>query len=212
MTKEPEFHLLILASHSEGRRQLLERLKIPFFQIVIDVDEKEIIQSLQDVNPFQIPIILAREKNNIAREQLKQKGLRYRYLLTADTVILTEDGSVIGKPCDENQALHVLRQLRGKTHQVISSCVIWDSISKSQVEKSSTAHVTFREFSEKALNLYVQSQEPLGKAGAYAIQGAGSFLIQRVEGSIATVIGLPLEEMMELLLDIKNQGSLRSMS
>ncbi len=203
-----KYHPLILASHSTGRKQLLESLNIPFFQFPAKVDEEKIIQSLNNTHPRKIPLILAREKNKVARERLEKEEIAYRYLLTADTVILTENRTILGKPHDEETALQMLKELQGKTHEVISACVMWDTSTQKLIEKISSALVTFRKSSEKALNLYVKSQEPIGKAGGYAIQGAGSFLIEKVEGSVATVIGLPLEELMDILYDIKNQEQL----
>ncbi len=187
---------LILASQSIGRRILIEGLKIPYLVFPVDINEEQIKKSLMTEDPSQLALTLAREKNVAARKQLKKKNISYDLLLTADTIIIDDEGNIFGKPKNETEAFEMLKILQGKTHHVISACVLWNVTTRKQVEKIGRALVTMRKVENDILRWYVNGGEPLGKAGGYAIQGTGSFLIEKIEGSLAAVIGLPFEDIL----------------
>ena len=118
-------------------------------------------------------------------------------LIAADTVVAL-GGDILGKPRDDAEALHMLRRLRGREHTVTSAVsLLWDG----QAEHfSDSAHVRFHDWDDAALAAYVATGEPRDKAGAYAIQGQGAFLVSGIEGSWATVVGLPVGLLAQRLL------------
>ncbi|HIU17212.1 MAG TPA: septum formation protein Maf [Candidatus Avidesulfovibrio excrementigallinarum] len=124
-------------------------------------------------------------------------------ILAADTVVvLPETQTILGKPADEAHALTMLRLLNGRSHHVITGCAIcWnDGTLPRQELFADTATVTFAAWPEPVLAAYACCGEPLDKAGAYAVQGAGSFLIAGITGSWSTVVGLPMPALIQRLL------------
>jgi septum formation protein len=126
-------------------------------------------------------------------------------LLAADTIVCLDD-NIFGKPSGPEHALSMLRLLAGRTHEVITACCLL--LPKLQQEDSFalTSRVTFWDCPENALLAYAHSVEPLDKAGAYAVQGIGSFLIRSIQGSWSNVVGLPISEVLEKLLQYKIIG------
>jgi septum formation protein len=119
-------------------------------------------------------------------------------LLAADTVVVLQ-GTILGKPEDAEQAEHMLCRLRGRTHQVVTAvCLIRTDDGRECVDHETTS-VVFREFDDATLRAYVESREPMDKAGAYGIQGLGAFLSERITGSWSNVVGLPLERLPDCL-------------
>jgi len=114
-------------------------------------------------------------------------------VLAADTSVVL-DGAVLGKPADAAEALEMLRALSGRRHQVMTAVAV-----AGKGDRLVTAAVTFAPASEEALRWYVSTGEPMDKAGAYAVQGIGGFLVERIEGSHSAVVGLPLAETVALL-------------
>ena len=130
---------------------------------------------------------------------------RGQITLAADTaVVLPETSTILGKPADAAHALTMLRQLNGRSHLVITGCAIcWhDGATPQQELFADTATVTFASWPENVLAAYAHCGEPLDKAGAYAIQGAGSFLIASINGSWSTVVGLPMPALIHHLLHL----------
>lgn len=117
-------------------------------------------------------------------------------VLAADTDVALE-GEVLGKPADLRQAREFLRRLSGRTHQVYSSVFVADNDRSQLVTELS--HVTFRRLAERDITAYFAKVNPLDKAGAYAAQGNGADIIERIDGSYTNVIGLPMERTLELL-------------
>jgi len=131
----------------------------------------------------------------LAREKADAVQVRHpdATVLGADTTVVL-DGVVVGKPRDEDEALSMLRRLSGRTHQVMTA------ISVAGVGgRCVTAAVTFAPATEAALRWYVSTGEAMDKAGAYAVQGIGGFLVEHIAGSHSTVVGLPLVETLALL-------------
>ncbi|MFL6543481.1 MAG: Maf family protein [Chthoniobacterales bacterium] len=117
-------------------------------------------------------------------------------VLAADTVVAIDD-RVLGKPADMRAARQYLRQLSGRTHQVYSSIFVADPI-RERI-RSELSHVTFRTLSDNDITAYFGKVNPLDKAGAYAAQGHGVEIIERIDGSYTNVVGLPMERTIELL-------------
>jgi septum formation protein len=121
-------------------------------------------------------------------------------VLGADTVV-TIDGQVLGKPADAADARAMLRKLRGRAHEVITGVAVVDARTGRAERTAVTSRVRMAEFDERVIDDYVATGEPLDKAGAYAIQGAGGALVASWQGSYTNVVGLPLAETARLLAD-----------
>lgn len=118
-------------------------------------------------------------------------------MLAADTIVVLGD-RILGKPRDAADALRTLQELAGRTHEVVTGCAICAPGRKPEVFGVSTL-VTMTPAPVAALAAYVATGEPMDKAGSYAIQGKGGFLVQRIEGSYSNVVGLPVAEVLEAL-------------
>ena len=117
-------------------------------------------------------------------------------VLAADTFIVHE-GEIMGKPHAPEEARRMLRALSGRTHSVITGYSIVDG--QKHISDSVESRVTFRQLTEKEIDEYIASGEPLDKAGAYAIQENGAALVESLEGSLDNVVGLPMDEVSEAL-------------
>jgi septum formation protein len=177
---------LILASQSPRRRALLASLGLDFTGDLADVDET----SLADEAPDSMVCRLCRVKAQAVAE--RHPGAP---ILAADTVVALE-GSLLGKPADAAEAKAMLRALRDRTHQVYTAvCVVTNGELMSRL---SVSHVTMRPYTDEEIDAYVESGDPLDKAGAYAIQGGAAGFVARREGRLDTVVGLPVDLALDL--------------
>jgi septum formation protein len=184
--------MLHLASQSPRRRQLLEQIGVDF--VVLDVDVPE--QRVAGESPQAYVSRVARDK---ARAGLFGLGnLQDAIVLGADTEVVLDD-EVFGKPQDAGAAVAMLRRLSGRTHAVIS--VVWLVSAARERSVECVSQVRFAALDEPAIAAYVATDEPFGKAGAYAIQGRGAALIEHLQGSYSGVMGLPVFETARLLHD-----------
>ncbi len=180
--------MLVLASASPRRRELLTRMGVRFRIEAADVDETSAARFLpEDVAPA-----LAREK----AQKVAQRHAR-AVVLGADTVVVTAEGELLGKPRDAADATRMLRELSGTTQRVITGvCVVSGGVASVETV---TTHVTMRVITADEIDAYVASGEPFGKAGAYAIQETGDRFVTRVDGSWSNVVGLPVERVTAML-------------
>jgi len=192
MERSPTRELVVLASGSPRRRKLLAEAGIPF-QVV-----RPRCPETWGPNepPEDLVVRLAREKAAEVAARL-DPDVR-RVVLASDTVVVL-DGQVLGKPGDAQHALQLLRRLCGRTHRVLTGIAVLEHPAGSRHQRWVESRVTLRSAGEEELGAYVASGEPLDKAGAYALQGAGRRFVQQVEGSESNVIGLPLRETLQLL-------------
>jgi septum formation protein len=116
---------------------------------------------------------------------------RSALVLGADTIVVV-DGEALGKPSDRVEAAAMLRRLRGRTHEVMTGVAVVDAATGREAAQTVTSRVTMRPYSEAEIVEYVATDEPLDKAGAYAIQGRGGALVASLDGSRSNVVGLPL--------------------
>jgi septum formation protein len=190
--------MLHLASQSPRRRQLLEQIGVDF--VVLDVDVPE--QRVAGESPQAYVSRVARDK---ARAGLFGLGnLQDAIVLGADTEVVLDD-EVFGKPQDAGAAVAMLRRLSGRTHAVIS--VVWLVSAARERSVECVSQVRFAALDEPAIAAYVATDEPFGKAGAYAIQGRGAALIEHLQGSYSGVMGLPVFETARLLHDFANPST-----
>ena len=182
---------LILASSSPRRQKFLSDLGIEFSVITADIDETP--------SPGESPDIFALRMAKAKAMAVAKTNPAY-WVIGADTVVTLQDDTILGKPANETEALSMLSQLNNTTHRVMTGlylCCLDKAIETSLIE---TTEVTFTDVQEKALNAYVQTGEPLDKAGGYGIQGLGSFLVKSIHGSCTNVIGLPVSRLVSILL------------
>lgn len=180
---------IILASASPRRKELLSRIVDDF-----EIDPSGIEEDLSlNCSPHELARILATHKaHDVA--QRHSEGL----ILAADTLV-TLDGKVFGKPAHSKEALEMLQVLNGNAHQVITGFTWADVETGRAVVHSVVTLVQFKDNSLSTLEAYVKTDESFDKAGAYAIQGEGGKLVERIEGDYNNVVGLPLEAVKEAL-------------
>ncbi|GAB4571506.1 MAG: Maf family protein [Anaerolineae bacterium] len=181
---------LILASASPRRHQLLSTFNLPFEIITSGIPE----DLPPDLSPEAAARWLARLKAEAVAET-RTEGV----VIGADTIVVLDD-RILGKPQDAEDACAMLRLLRGRTHRVISGVAVFDaSAGRSGATSHVTTRVTMRNYSDDEIAAYVTTGEPMDKAGAYAIQGMGGALVERIEGCYNNVVGFPLCEVAALL-------------
>jgi septum formation protein len=189
---------IYLASQSPRRRQLLEQLGIRHELLLPDPGEDT--ESIETVLPGEAP---ARYVNRVtslkldaALLRLKRRGLPTAPVLCSDTTVAL--GRVIyGKPHDERDAMRMLRELSGATHRVLTCVAVQQG--RKRLQALSDSRVTFATFTPAQIRNYVATGEPLGKAGAYAVQGKAAAYISHISGSYSGIMGLPMHETAQLL-------------
>ncbi len=180
----------ILASGSPRRKRLLEGAGLVFDVVIAPPDVEE------EVAPG-----LEAEEEAMRRAQAKAGCVAEMnpgaLVLGADTVVVL-DGEILGKPSGAGDAARMLGLLSGRTHEVITAFTLLGAGSRQ--EEAVATKVSFRELDEETIARYAESGEPMDKAGAYAIQGMGGSLVDRVEGSYTNVVGLPVPEVLDMLM------------
>ena len=179
--------VLCLASVSPRRRELLSQIGVPHMVSGAEIDEA--VRSGE--TPRQYVTRLAREKALATRRSGQQLPV-----LAADTTVVV-DGRIFGKPEDQAEAVHMLSELSGRSHEVLTAVALADS--PGVAERLSASTVRFRKITPQECIAYWQTGEPRDKAGGYAIQGLGAVFIESLSGSYSGVMGLPLFETGELL-------------
>ena len=176
--------LLLLASNSPRRRQLLTEAGFEFTTIAPVVSEKFDV----DLTLRELTILNAMRKAiSIARAHPGE------IVLAADTLVALND-QIIGKPRDVDEAAAILRRLSGRAHQVCSAVFVCHLTSARSTSFYEISRVWFRRLSDAAIRAYLDKVNPLDKAGAYAAQGSGAEIIARIDGSFTNVVGLPMEK------------------
>ena len=189
---------LILASASPRRAELLRSAGIQFDVVPADVDETP----AADEPAADYTLRVARDK---ARHVAAQHAGDDVAVIGADTEVVIE-GRILGKPRDDHHAAEMLRLLSGTVHDVLTAVVICTA--KEELAEVVTTRVRFVPMTAEEIAWYVRSGEPRGKAGAYAIQGLGARFIDRIEGSWANVVGLPVDTVYRLLNGVSGGGIL----
>lgn len=180
---------IILASTSPRRRELFKKLGVPF-EVVASAYEEDMTLALP---PRELAVYLARGKAEAVAPRYTDA-----IVIGADT-FLVFDGRVIGKPRDAQDAAGMLRGLAGKSHAVVTGFYIIDTAYSIHVADAVESIVHIKELSDDAIAAYIASGEPLDKAGAYAIQGKGAALVDRIEGDYDSIVGLPVGRIGEVL-------------
>lgn len=213
---------IYLASQSPRRQELLTQMGVKFELLLADPSEDA--ESLETQLPNEPGLVyvkrvtlakLAAAKQRLLTKQLKQT-LPSAPILCADTTValMLEDGKeiILGKPTDHQDAKRILQLLSGKTHQVHTAVAVLGNphINDDQPKLLvSSSQVTFKSLSDAEIDAYISTNEPMGKAGAYGIQGIGGCLISTISGSHSGIMGLPLYETSQLMHETGVQFSLR---
>lgn len=182
---------LILASASPRRRRLLTQIQLPFQVVVSDVDEEAMRG-----DPAEMSWSLA-EKKAIQVRPLAGPF----WILGADSVVVISN-RILGKPRDEAEAGEMLSLLEGMEHRVVTGFCILDPSGQPAHTQAVSTTVLFKPLDDTEIEAYIRTGEPFGKAGAYAIQGIGTFMVESISGSYTNVVGLPICAVIKALLRV----------
>ena len=194
---------LILASASPRRKRLLEQAGLPFRVVTSHVDEK-----IRCGSPEKTVCLLAEKK---AFEVFPLAG---GWILGADTAVVITAGAsqtaakhspediILGKPQDAADACRMLRLLSAQKHRVITGFCLLDPSGKSIHSEAVSTRVSIKKLTDREIDAYIRTNEPFGKAGSYAIQGIGSFMVKSIAGSYTNVVGLPLHALIKALISV----------
>jgi septum formation protein len=181
---------LILASESPRRRELLGQVGIHFKVFPANIYE----------------LAMTGTPSHIAKTLAEQKALSVspnfpgQWVLGADTIVVLGD-RILGKPVDAADARLMLKALSGKEHEVITGFSIVTPSGKNVCTDHESTLVSVKPLSDKEINAYIATGEPFGKAGSYAIQGVGSFMVDRIKGDYSNVVGLPLFTLIKRMVE-----------
>ena len=190
MIQSAQTKKLILASSSPRRRYLLKQAGLEFEVIPSRFDESSVAAAS--------PVAYAKELAEKKAEEISDKYPE-SWVIGADTIVLI-DGLILGKPEDRDHARQMLHRLSGQTHQVVTGyCIRCKSAGKC-ISDTTQTDVQFKVLSTQEIEWYIHTSEPFDKAGAYAIQGLGTFLVKTINGSYTNVVGLPVCEVIECLI------------
>jgi septum formation protein len=198
---------IYLASKSPRRKELLRQADIAFELLPLRMHPPE----RRDVNETPLAdeaaqdyvLRIARLKAEAAMRIMVTRRLAHRLVLAADTTVVL-NGAILGKPEDARDATAILTRLSGRTHEVLTAIAVANTeLVKSALSRS---EVTFRKLDEAEIRQYVESGEPLDKAGAYAIQGRAALFVAHLSGSYSGVMGLPLFETAQLIKEFEAQS------
>jgi septum formation protein len=192
----PQF--IYLASQSPRRAQLLDQLGVKYQMLLPDRNEN--IEQIEEPRSDELPVAyvqrVAKLKLDAARRRLQRRHLRPAPILAADTTVAL-GRRILGKPANPEEAREMLLALAGRTHRVLTAVAV--SAGPHSLMAMNVSRVQFSRFSVLAIDSYIESGEPRGKAGAYAIQGRAASWVKHIEGSYTGVMGLPLFDTAVLL-------------
>ncbi|OGI02440.1 MAG: septum formation protein Maf [Candidatus Melainabacteria bacterium GWF2_37_15] len=179
---------IILASASPRRKELLENIGLDFFVIPSTIEEK--IEKIQDVE-------------NVALEKALDVAQKIDFpaiIIGSDTIV-TINNKILGKPQTRGDAFNMLKLLSNKTHSVISAIAVYDTETEKTVKTSVKSDVTFRKLDDEEIQNYVNTGDPMDKAGAYAIQGKAAIFVKSINGCYSNIVGISQYKVAEILKD-----------
>jgi septum formation protein len=188
-TEKNHLHL-ILASKSPRRQYLLKQAGVSFAVIPSLFDESTIPMSPPETY---VKLLAEKKAADVSRKYPAS------WVIGADTIVQI-DGDILGKPASKNEARRMIALLSGQTHQVFTGVAIRCESRQKYFSDIFRTDVQFKNLTEDEIEWYIQTDEPFDKAGAYAIQGLGTFLVKRIDGSYTNVVGLPVCEVIEYLI------------
>lgn len=183
----PIYKHIYLASKSPRRKSLLQEWNIDF-EVLVDPDHEVDETPRLNEKPLDYVKRMSREKAELVYRYIREQKLDFAPILASDTIVEL-DGKILQKPQDNTDAFKMLSKLSGRTHHVISAVSIITE--NSVLTDYSISKVTFNTLSHEQIQDYIQTGEPMDKAGSYAIQGKASTFIKNFEGSYSGIVGLP---------------------
>jgi len=186
---------IILASASPRRREILENLGFKFDVLISGADETKLSC---DIEPKLYVQEMALLKAGEAGKALGKS--RDTLLISADTIVVI-DGEILGKPKDKEDAFSMLSKLSGKTHEVITGFCVMDLWSGEAVCRAEVTKVEFKNLTPEIIKAYIDTNEPMDKAGSYGIQGKGGILVKKIDGDYFNVVGLPVSSLTDVLMN-----------
>ncbi len=183
---------LVLASASPRRQEILKSAGIGFTVFPVGLDESRL--------PGEAP---EEHTARLAQRKAAKAALRYktRWVLAADTIVVV-DSTILGKPEDRRGAEEMLQILSGREHRVLTGYCLLKASSRKKREGIAETFVRFKSLSPEEIRWYLSTGEPFDKAGGYAIQGKGAFMVREIRGSYTNVVGLPLTEIIEAMTEM----------
>ncbi|MEJ6950449.1 Maf family protein [Natronospora cellulosivora (SeqCode)] len=182
---------LVLASKSPRRVELLKMMGFDFAIIPSHINEDEYL----GLNPVEMVKKLAKAKAERVAENLENT-----VVIAADTIVLIDD-IILGKPLNRGEAVSILQKIQGEKHQVFTGFAVCDTETKNFIVDYDKTDVFMRSISDEEIMSYVDTGEPMDKAGAYGIQGIGGIFVDKILGSYFTVMGLPIHKLALVLRD-----------
>ncbi len=183
---------IVLASESARRVDILRSLGISFSIIPPDIDERR--NKDETIREYVL---------RLATEKAKKVGSHFpdKWVIGADTVVVHK-GKVLGKPKSEEDAMEMLSALRGKWHKVLTGFCILNVSRETSYKDVVETKVFIKDLTDEEIKRYIKTSEPFDKAGSYAVQGKGGFMVKEIKGSYSNVVGLPICEITEILLTL----------
>jgi len=183
---------IILASESARRVDILRTLGVSFAIVPPDVDESR----KKDEPPKEYVLRVSHEKAHKVGSHFTDK-----WIIAADTVVVYKN-RILGKPRNEQEAFNMLKTLSGKWHKVITGFCVLNLSKKIAYRDAVETKVFVRDLQDEEIKRYIKTSEPLDKAGSYAVQGKGGYMVKEIKGSYTNVVGLPICEIAEALLSL----------
>jgi septum formation protein len=192
MFRVKDGNAIVLASESIRRVDILRTLGISFSIIPPDIDERR--KRGETIRDYVL---------RIAQGKAKKVGTHFpdKWVIGADTIVV-HVGKVLGKPKSEEEAVEMLTALRGKWHKVLTGYCILNMASKTSYQDVVETKVLIKDLTDEEIRRYIKTSEPFDKAGSYAIQGKGGFMVRQIKGSYSNVVGLPICEVTDILLSL----------
>ncbi len=191
---------IVLASQSPRRSELLKQLGLDFIVKTSDLDESNSV----GLEASELVMHLAHEKAKIvASEIAEESGSSKEFMVIGADTVVVRDGVILGKPEDSDDAFNMLKSLQGRWHEVMTGIAVIDMQNSKFTKGIEVTRVKMKELDDEALRSYINTGEPVDKAGAYGIQGLGAVLVERIEGCYFNVVGLPISKLSDIL---KNYG------
>lgn len=182
---------IVLASASPRRRELLNQVGLAVRVVPSQANEEQLPGETPDEHVVRLSI-------DKALAVAAQQGVPGRWFIGSDTAVVCDD-RVLGKPSDAQEAETMLKLLSGRSHRVISGYAVHDRATGLTLNGAVTTRVHFKPLTAAEIEGYIATGEPFDKAGSYAIQGIGAFMVPKIEGSYSNVVGLPLCEVIAAL-------------
>ena len=183
---------IVLASESVRRVDMLRSLGISFSIIPPDIDESR--KRDETIRDYVL---------RVADEKAKKVGTHFpdKWVIGADTIVVHK-GKVLGKPKSEEEAMEMLTALRGKWHKVLTGYCILNVPKQTSYKDVVETKVFIKDLTDEEIRRYIKTSEPFDKAGSYAVQGKGGFMVKEIKGSYSNVVGLPISEITDILLSL----------